>query len=203
MSSNSESRPYPSQRGLDWIVLGLVAVPAAVIGAICAVAIKLTSRGPVFFRQKRVGRHGELFEVVKFRTMVDAPEGNPLFPDEDRITKVGRILRRLSIDELPQLINVARRDMSVVGPRPTLPYQVDRYTSTERRRLDVRPGLTGLAQVRGRNRIGWADRIVHDLEYVERQSLRLDLSILVRSIPIVLLGTGVDGHPENDPLARP
>jgi lipopolysaccharide/colanic/teichoic acid biosynthesis glycosyltransferase len=193
--------PYRGQRLFDLVVVALAALPASLIGAICAVAIKRTSPGPVFFRQERAGLHGRPFRVVKFRTMIDAPEGNPLFPDADRITSAGRWLRRLSLDELPQLVNVAVGDMSIVGPRPTLPYQVERYTAEQRRRLDVRPGLTGLAQIKGRNSILWADRIEHDLEYVDRQSLLLDVSILLRSIPAVLGGGGIEGHPTDDPLA--
>jgi lipopolysaccharide/colanic/teichoic acid biosynthesis glycosyltransferase len=193
--------PYRGQRLFDLVVVALAALPASIIGAICAMAIKRTSPGPVFFRQERAGLHGRPFRVVKFRTMIDAPEGNPLFPDADRITSAGRWLRRLSLDELPQLVNVAVGDMSIVGPRPTLPYQVERYTREQRRRLDVRPGLTGLAQIKGRNSILWADRIEHDIEYVDHQSLLLDVSIILRSVPAVLGGGGIEGHPTDDPLA--
>jgi lipopolysaccharide/colanic/teichoic acid biosynthesis glycosyltransferase len=193
--------PYRGQRLFDLVVVALAALPASIIGAVCAVAIKRTSPGPVFFRQERAGLHGRPFRVVKFRTMIDAPDGNPLFPDADRITSAGRWLRRLSLDELPQLVNVAVGDMSIVGPRPTLPYQVERYTREQRRRLDVRPGLTGLAQIKGRNSILWADRIEHDIEYVDHQSLLLDVSIILRSVPAVLGGGGIEGHPTDDPLA--
>src|SRR4051794_1322040 len=123
------SRPSGSYRGKragDLALLALLALPALVVGAACALLIKLPSRGPVFFRQERVGLNGRRFRVVKFRTMVDDPVGNPIFPDPDRITVVGRWLRRLSLDELPQLINVGAGDMSIVGPRPTLAYQVER-----------------------------------------------------------------------------
>ena len=132
-----------------------------VVGGLAALAIRLTSRGPVLFRQERVGKGGEPFEVVKFRTMVHLDEPNPLIPDPDRITRVGAFLRRFSLDELPQLLNVARGEMSIVGPRPTLAYQVERYSDRERQRLRVRPGLTGLAQVNGRNAIAWSERIEH------------------------------------------
>jgi lipopolysaccharide/colanic/teichoic acid biosynthesis glycosyltransferase len=203
MSSISKPRPYRTQRVLDWAILVTVAAPAAIVGGCFALATRLTSKGPIIFRQKRVGLHGELFEVLKFRTMVDAPEGNPVFPDADRITKVGAFLRRFSLDELPQLLNVARGEMSVVGPRPTLSYQVDRYTEHQRHRLDVRPGLTGLAQVRGRNRIGWRERIGRDLEYVDRQSLFFDLVILARTVPAVLSGADIEGHPTDDRIAAP
>jgi lipopolysaccharide/colanic/teichoic acid biosynthesis glycosyltransferase len=182
-------------------MVGLAAIPATLVGAVCAIAIKRTSPGPVFFRQERAGLHGHVFRVVKFRTMVDDPDGNPLFPDDDRITSAGRWLRRLSLDELPQLVNVVVGDMSIVGPRPTLPYQVERYTPEQRRRLDVRPGLTGLAQIKGRNSILWAERIEHDLEYVDRQSLLYDLWLVLRTVPAVLGGSGIEGHPVDDPLA--
>ena len=119
------------------------------LGAVCAVAVRLTSPGPVLFRQERIGMGGEPFEMVKFRSMRHGV--NPIFPDADRITRVGRLLRRTSLDELPNLINVARGEMSIVGPRPTLAYQVERYDDRQRNRLAVRPGLTGLAQVNGRN----------------------------------------------------
>jgi sugar transferase EpsL len=196
-------RPYRGKRAVDLVLLLVVAVPALAVGAVCAALVRLTSGRPVLFRQERVGRDGVPFVVLKLRTMVDAPEGNPLFPDEARITPAGRWLRRLSLDELPQLVNVWRGEMSMVGPRPTLAYQVARYDDTQRRRLAVRPGLTGLAQVRGRNAIGWGERIEHDLEYIDRQSPFLDVAILVRSVVSVLRARGVDGHPEDDPIAAP
>ncbi len=143
---------------------------------------------------------GRPFLVWKFRTMVAGD--NPIFPDASRITPVGRVLRRLSLDELPQLLNVAAGDMSVVGPRPTLAYQVERYDEFQRRRLDVRPGLTGLAQVNGRNSLTWARRIEFDVEYVETQSAGLDLRIVLRTVRTMLSGEGVEGHPEDDPLAE-
>ncbi|MDZ7733079.1 MAG: sugar transferase [Acidimicrobiia bacterium] len=113
------------------------------------------------------------------------------------------MLRRASLDELPQLLNVVRGEMSIVGPRPTLAYQVERYTDEQRRRLDVRPGLTGLAQIRGRNTIEWSERIEHDLEYVDRQSPALDASIILRTAPALLRASGVEGHPTDDRLAMP
>jgi lipopolysaccharide/colanic/teichoic acid biosynthesis glycosyltransferase len=127
---------------------------------------------------------------------------NPLHPENDRITTVGRWLRRSSLDELPQLWNVVCGEMSMVGPRPTLAYQVDRYTTQQRRRLSVLPGITGLAQIRGRNGISWSHRIDFDLEYVERQSLRLDLAIMSLTLFAVLKRQGVEGHPRDDPLSR-
>lgn len=185
---------------LDWLVLGLVAVPVLSVGVVCAAAVKLTSRGPVFFRQQRIGRGGQPFEVVKFRSMVVGD--NPLVPDASRITTVGRWLRRLSLDELPQLLNVAAGDMSIVGPRPTLAYQVERYDDHQRQRLCVRPGLTGLAQVRGRNALSWSQRIDFDVQYVATRSLWLDLRIIVATPWQLLSGDGVTGHDPDDPLAR-
>jgi lipopolysaccharide/colanic/teichoic acid biosynthesis glycosyltransferase len=194
-------RPYRGKRIVDLAVLALVAGPALVIGAACALAVRLTSPGPVFFRQERIGRDGTTFRVWKFRTMVAGD--NPIFPDASRITSAGRVLRRTSLDELPQLINVAVGEMSIVGPRPTLPYQVARYDDHQRRRLAVRPGLTGLAQVSGRNALAWGDRIDLDVRYVETQSVRTDLSIIARTFSTMLSGEGVEGHPQDDPLAAP
>lgn len=191
---------YRGKRMFDLAVSAVLAAPAIVLSAACAVAIRLDDGGPVLFRQERVGLDGRRFDVIKFRTMLS--DGvNPLFPDATRITRAGAALRRLSLDELPQLINVIRGDMSIVGPRPTLAYQVDRYTAEQRRRLAVRPGLTGLAQVKGRNSIAWAERIVLDLEYLDKQSPLFDLYVLVLSLR-VLLADDVGGHPVDDPLAR-
>lgn len=192
--------PYRGQRLLDLAVVALVAVPVVSLGLVCALAIKATSRGPVFFRQQRVGMHGQPFEVVKFRTMLVGD--NLLIPDASRITSAGRWLRRLSLDELPQLLNVVAGDMSVVGPRPTLAYQVERYDQRQMGRLCVRPGLTGLAQVRGRNTLSWTQRIDFDLEYLRTRSLWLDLRIIAATPMQLLGGSGVEGHDPNDPLAR-
>lgn len=197
----SDRRPYRGQRALDLVVLAVAAVPVVAVGALCALAIRVTSPGPVFFRQERIGLHGRPFRIWKFRTMVAGD--NPIFPDESRITSAGKVLRRLSFDELPQLINVALGEMSIVGPRPTLAYQVERYDAHQRRRLDVRPGLTGLAQVSGRNSLSWSDRIDLDVEYVERQSLWIDLQLIARTARTILTGDGIEGHPLDDPLAQP
>ena len=194
-------RPYRGKRAFDLAVLAVVAVPAGLIGGACALAIKLTDRGSVFFRQERVGYGGRPFRVVKFRTMRENHGATSMFPDAALITPVGHWLRRLSLDELPQLINVAKGEMSIVGPRPTLAYQVDRYTDEQRRRLSVRPGLTGLAQVKGRNNLEWAARIRLDIEYLGRQSPWFDSRILVGTVRAVLKGSGVEGHPMDDPLA--
>lgn len=193
--------PYRGKRAFDLVVLALTAVPGIVVGLACAAAIRLSGPGPIFFRQERSGLAGRPFRVWKFRTMRDAVPGSGPFPDAERITPVGRWLRRLSLDELPQLINIASGEMSIIGPRPTLPYQVERYTPRQRGRLAVRPGVTGLAQVRGRNAIGWADRIEMDLEYVTRQSPWLDLKIMAWTVGAVVRGSGVEGHPRDDPIA--
>lgn len=198
---SQKAGPYHGKRLFDLAVLALVAVPAAAVGMVCAAAVALTSRGPVFFRQERIGMGGAPFLVWKFRTMID--DDNPVFPDATRITSAGRVLRRLSLDELPQLINVATGDMSIVGPRPTLAYQVERYDDHQRRRLGVRPGLTGLAQISGRNSLSWNDRIEFDIDYVEHQSMIEDLRILSRTARTMISGEGIDGHPTDDPLAAP
>jgi lipopolysaccharide/colanic/teichoic acid biosynthesis glycosyltransferase len=139
--------------------------------------------------------------MLKFRTM--RAGDNPVIPDAARITPVGRWLRRFSLDELPNLVNVARGEMSIVGPRPTLAYQVARYDERQRHRLDVRPGLTGLAQIRGRNAVTWPERIEHDLAYVATQSPAVDLRILGSTLAVLVSGAGVEGHTAEDPLARP
>jgi lipopolysaccharide/colanic/teichoic acid biosynthesis glycosyltransferase len=191
--------PYAAKRVVDWLLLLVVGIPALALGAVCAIAVRLTSAGPILFRQERIGMDGEPFEVLKFRTMVAGD--NPVFPDATRITSAGRVLRRFSLDELPQLLNVARGDMSLVGPRPTLAYQVKRYDDRQRLRLCVRPGLTGLAQVRGRNALSWAQRIEYDVEYVQTQSVAVDVRIVVATIKVLLTGAGAEGHPTDDPLA--
>jgi lipopolysaccharide/colanic/teichoic acid biosynthesis glycosyltransferase len=165
--------------------------------AVAALAIKLEDRGPVFYRQRRVGLHGREFELLKLRTMVVGAEtqgtGFAVNEGDPRITRVGRVLRRLSIDELPQLWNVARGDMSMIGPRPTLAYQVERYTPRQRRRLDVKPGITGWAQIHGRARLPWEERIELDVWYVEHRTPWLDLKILART-PLALFGGTYKGE---------
>lgn len=192
---------YRGKRAFDLMILALTTIPVVLVCVACAVAIKLTSKGPIFFRQERIGRDGVPFQLVKFRTMEVGD--NPIFPDESCITCVGAVLRRLSLDELPQLFNVAKGEMSIVGPRPTLRYQVERYDDQQRRRLLVRPGLTGLAQVNGRNRLTWSDRIELDLDYVGCQSLRVDLKLILESVLAMLSGRDVEDHPIDDPIAEP
>jgi lipopolysaccharide/colanic/teichoic acid biosynthesis glycosyltransferase len=158
-----------------------------------ALAIKLTDGGPVLYRQRRVGKGGAEFDLLKLRTMVVGAEsqgaGLEVNHGDPRITSVGRFLRRLSIDEVPQLWNVMRGEMSLVGPRPTLAYQVVRYTPHQRRRLDVKPGITGWAQVNGRARLRWAERIELDVWYVENRSPWLDVKILARTPRALFSGT--------------
>ena len=178
-------------RTLDVALAGAGLVVAAPFLAAAAVAIKLDDRGPVLYKQTRVGKDGADFELLKLRTMVVGAEtkgaGLAVDKGDARITPAGRVLRRLSLDELPQLWNVLRGEMSVVGPRPTLRYQVDRYTPRQRRRLEVRPGITGWAQVHGRAALPWAERIELDVWYVEHRSPRLDLRILAKT-PRALFG---------------
>jgi perosamine synthetase len=183
-------------------LLGLVALPAVVVGALAALAILADDGPPVLFRQVRVGHHGRQFELLKLRTMRKSRVSGGTFPEPDALTRMGRVLRRASLDELPQLVNVARGEMSVVGPRPTLAYQVRRYDSRQRGRLAALPGLTGLAQVHGRNRLSWPERIEWDLRYVANQSFRLDLAVLACTVRTLLSGDGVNGHPRRDPIAR-
>ena len=193
--------PYASKRAVDLILVALLAIPALLVALPSSIAIRVTSQGPVLFRQQRIGAGGQPFELVKFRTMVEGE--NPVFPDAERITKVGRILRRFSLDEVPQLVNVARGEMSIIGPRPTLAYQVERYDDDQRRRLSVKPGVAGWAQIQGRNEIPWSRRIEFDLEYIDTvQSPLADVRILARSVVAALRGGGVEGHPADDPLAR-
>lgn len=194
--------PYRGKRLVDLLLVAASAPMSVLAGVVVALAVAATSPGPVLFRQTRIGLHGRPFVLLKFRTMYHRSD-NPLFPARERITPVGRALRRASLDELPQVLNILRGDMSVVGPRPTLPYQVERYSPEQRGRLNVRPGITGLAQVRGRNTITWADRISLDLEYVNRQSPWFDVYILARTVMVVALSTGVDGHPMDDPISAP
>jgi lipopolysaccharide/colanic/teichoic acid biosynthesis glycosyltransferase len=180
-------------RVLDVAAAGLgLAITSPALAA-AAVAIKLDDGGPVFYRQRRVGQHGDEFELVKLRTMRVGAErqgaGYAVNEGDPRITRAGRVLRRVSLDEIPQLWNVVRGDMSLIGPRPTLAYQVEQYTPRQRRRLDVKPGITGWAQIHGRARLPWDDRIELDVWYVEHRSPWLDLKILARTPAALFAGT--------------
>jgi lipopolysaccharide/colanic/teichoic acid biosynthesis glycosyltransferase len=180
-------------RVADVAVGGTALAVASPLIALAALAIKLTSRGPVLYRQLRVGRDGAEFELLKLRTMVVGAEhqgaGYAVDKGDPRITSVGRVLRRLSLDELLQLWNVVRGDMSVIGPRPTLRYQVERYDDRQRRRLEVKPGITGWAQVHGRAALPWDERIELDVWYVEHRSPLLDLKILAKTPLALFAGT--------------
>lgn len=180
-------------RAADVLIAGTgLALTSPLLG-LAAIATKLEDRGPVFYRQTRVGKDGEDFEVLKLRTMVVGAErigaGYAVDEGDRRITRVGRILRRTSIDELPQLWNVLRGDMSVIGPRPTLRYQVEQYDEHQRRRLEVRPGLTGWAQIHGRAALPWSERIELDVWYVDHRSPRVDLEILLKTPLALFRGT--------------
>jgi lipopolysaccharide/colanic/teichoic acid biosynthesis glycosyltransferase len=192
------------KRCIDLAVGSVALVLFAPVLAIAAVAIKLDSRGPVFFRQVRAGVHGAPFRVVKFRTMVANAEAllpdlvdiatleEPVFklPGDPRVTRVGRVLRRWSIDELPQLVNVLRGQMSLVGPRPEQLDLVERYTPEQRRRLDLKPGMTGPMQVYGRGGLSFDERLAVEREYIENLSLRRDVRLLAMTISAVIAGRG-------------
>jgi len=180
--------------------VGLAALGLALCSpllVVAAIAIRLESRGPALYRQRRVGRAGERFQMLKLRTMVagsdptPAQTWEPLREDDPRVTRIGAVLRRLSLDELPNLVNILRGEMAIVGPRPTIEAQVEQYSDRQRRRLEVRPGLTGWAQVNGRASLSWEERIELDLWYVDNRSLRLDLRILARTVRLLLTGQGL------------
>ncbi len=177
----------------DVLVAGTGLILASPFLGLAMLATKLEGGGPVLYRQTRVGKNGEDFQVLKLRSMVVGAEslgaGYAVDEGDARITRVGRVLRRTSIDELPQLWNVVRGDMSIIGPRPTLRYQVEQYDEHQRRRLGVRPGLTGWAQVQGRASLPWAERIELDVWYVDHRSPRVDLEILLRTPLALFRGT--------------
>jgi lipopolysaccharide/colanic/teichoic acid biosynthesis glycosyltransferase len=183
------------RRSFDIVVSASVLGLSSPVLALAALAIRLESSGPVIYRQRRSGLEGHQFEVLKLRTMVDGAEhigaGLAINENDSRITRVGAFLRRTSLDELPNLVNVLRGEMSLIGPRPTLPVQVEQYTERQRGRLSLRPGITGWAQVNGRASLPWSERIELDLYYVEHRSLRLDLQILWRTLAMVLGGSGL------------
>jgi lipopolysaccharide/colanic/teichoic acid biosynthesis glycosyltransferase len=195
--SRQRGLPLLAKRALDVGLAGgaLTAAAPAMVGV--AAAIRLTLGRPVLFVQDRPGYGGRVFKALKFRTMRDARDasGNPL-PDAVRLTRLGRLLRRTSLDELPQLINVVRGEMSLVGPRPLLVRYLPRYSPEQRRRHDVLPGITGWAQVCGRNATTWPERLAQDVWYVDHWSLGLDLSILARTVVKVISGEGISqpGH---------
>lgn len=177
------------KRFIDVTASGISLILLSPIFLIVIVLIKIESNGPALFTQKRVGKEGKEFKIFKFRTMLTFedsfyPDGSPI-ENYDRITKVGNILRKTSIDELPQLINIFIGDMSIVGPRPTLSYQVEKYDDNQARRLKVKPGLTGLAQVNGRNSLSWEQKIQYDIDYVEKITFLSDLKIILKTFIVV------------------
>ncbi|WP_433082541.1 sugar transferase [Dactylosporangium sp. CA-052675] len=174
------------RRPLDLIAACAAALVLAPVIAATAIFVRATLGGPVLFRQERAGRHGEPFTLVKFRSMREGPGS-----DAERLTAAGRFLRASSLDELPALWNVLRGDMSLVGPRPLPMAYLERYSAEQRRRHDVRPGITGLAQVRGRNALSWEQKFAYDLEYVRNRSLALDLRILAETVRTVLRRDGI------------
>jgi lipopolysaccharide/colanic/teichoic acid biosynthesis glycosyltransferase len=185
------------KRAVDVAIAGTALVASSPVLALAALAIKLDGGGPVLYRQTRVGRDGVDFELLKLRTMVVGAEtmgaGFAVNEGDSRITRTGRILRKLSLDELPQLWNVVRGEMSIVGPRPTLRYQVERYTPRQLRRLEVRPGITGWAQIHGRATLPWAERIELDVWYVDHRDWKTDLLILLRT-PLALFRSTYKGQ---------
>ncbi len=184
-----------ARRAFDVVVAAAGLVVASPVLLLAMLAVVIESRGGAFYRQRRVGLHGREFEVLKLRTMVAGAEhigaGMAVNAGDSRITRVGRILRRTSLDELPNLVNVLRGEMAIVGPRPTLPSQVAQYTERERGRLAVRPGITGWAQVNGRTSLPWSERIELDLWYVEHRKLRTDLVIVWQTVRMLVNGDGV------------
>jgi lipopolysaccharide/colanic/teichoic acid biosynthesis glycosyltransferase len=213
-ASSVQTGRGPSTRLFDLIVAGLATVVLAPVMAAVAVAVRCTSRGPVLFRQVRIGHRGRPFVMLKFRTMFrdcdDRPHRDYVLQlltdpsgsargadrlyklvDDPRVTRLGRWLRETSLDELPQLINVLRGEMSVVGPRPALPWEAARFNPHHARRFEVRPGITGLWQTSGRNMLTMTEALDLDVEYVRRRSLRLDVAILLRTVPVVLRREGV------------
>jgi lipopolysaccharide/colanic/teichoic acid biosynthesis glycosyltransferase len=184
-----------TRRAIDVLAGSLALLLAAPVMAVAMAAIRLESRGHPIYRQRRVGRDGRPFDMFKLRTMVDGAEhigaGLAINENDSRVTRVGAFLRRTSLDELPNLVNVVRGDMSFIGPRPTIPIQVAQYTSRQRGRLAIRPGITGWAQVNGRAALPWSERIDLDLHYIEHRSLAFDLRILGRTLAIVFGGSGL------------
>ena len=185
------------KRSIDIVIAAATLLIASPVLLLVAIAVRVNLGSPLLFRQQRPGLHKRPFTMVKFRTMRDAigRDGRPL-PDVDRLTPFGTLLRSTSLDELPELWNVLRGDMSLVGPRPLLMEYLDRYTPEQARRHEVRPGVTGWAQVHGRNALSWDERFRHDVWYVEHQSLTLDLQILMRTLTMVLRRTGVSAKGE-------
>lgn len=183
------------RRAIDIVVSAAALVVASPVLLSAMIAIRLETPGHAIYRQRRVGKDGRPFDMMKLRTMVDGAEhigaGLAVNENDSRITRVGAVLRRSSLDELPNLLNVLKGDMSLIGPRPTIPVQVQQYTPRQRRRLEVKPGITGWAQVNGRASLPWEQRIELDLHYIEHRSIALDLQIMLRTVRLVLGGDGL------------
>lgn len=181
----------PLKRAIDFVVGGVLLVAFAPLQALIALLVRRKLGSPVLFRQERPGLDGQTFELVKFRTMLNPDPEHGLVSDQDRLTSFGALLRSTSLDELPSLWNVVKGDMSLVGPRPLLVRYLDRYTPDQARRHEVRPGITGLAQVSGRNAISWDQKFAKDVEYVDSRSLRLDARIVWRTLRKVAQRDGI------------
>lgn len=179
------------RRALDILVAGVALVLLTPVLFVIGLAIHVTMGSPVFFRQARSGHRGQIFDIMKFRTM--RTSRHPDESDAERTTPLGSLLRTTSLDELPQLWNILHGDMSLIGPRPTLPEQVVHYSGKQRRRLEVRPGMTGYAQVKGRNSLSWPERIELDIYYIDHRCIRLDLWILVRTVASLIRPEGING----------
>lgn len=185
------------RRSADALAAALGLVLLSPVLLVASIAIKLDSPGPVIYRQRRAGLNGEPFGLWKLRTMQPGADpvgvGTPVLEGDPRVTRVGALLRRFSLDEIPNLVNVVKGDLALVGPRPTLEAQAELYTPHQRRRLEVRPGITGWAQVNGRAGIPWEERIELDVWYVDNRTLMLDLRILARTVRLLLTGHGLYG----------
>jgi lipopolysaccharide/colanic/teichoic acid biosynthesis glycosyltransferase len=206
VSRRPDSLSLAAKRAIDLSVALLGLLLLGPLFVLIALAVKLDSPGPILFHQERIGRGGRPFRIHKFRTLVEGAErmgaGYLLERNDPRITGVGKVLRRLTLDELPQLVNVLRGEMSLVGPRPTLAYQVARYDHVQRQRLLVQPGMTGWAWIHGRTQLTWPERIELDVWYVTHWSLMLDIKILLRSLPLLLRDPRVGSDHGPDEISR-
>jgi lipopolysaccharide/colanic/teichoic acid biosynthesis glycosyltransferase len=194
-------KPYlVVKKGIDWIIAFLLIFIASPIMLVATISIKMGSKGPILFRQKRPGKNGKIFTVYKFRTMsLETDRDGKLLPDILRMTKVGSFLRKCSIDELPQLFNILKGDMSFIGPRPLLVQYLKHYTPEQNRRHEVVPGISGWAQVNGRNTISWEEKFRYDVWYVDHISFILDVKIVFRTIKNVLVREGINNS-QNDTM---
>lgn len=187
------------KRAVDFLGSGIGLIVVSPIFLITVILMELFMPGPVFFKQQRVGKNGTLFNILKFRSMKvdkEAEKSHDFTKDAERMTPFGNLIRRLKIDELPQLINVFKGDMSLVGPRPTIKEQTDLYNDYQRQRLKMRPGMTGLAQVNGNISLSWDERIKYDVEYVTNFSVLLDLKILFKTVGVVIFGEAKYKNPK-------